>query len=434
MAHGKRNRGINKGFILPTNPQPTGRKYICVPIPDDPQHIDNFFGALFELTMWFNYMRDDNQTGKQCADVWRDIFQELVLQESCGVTDPCCPEQIALLQQILAGQNSGYALNLQQHDTGTPQSFAPNAPQFWDGEPTTSDYSNTNYDAALCQAVNDFMGAALTQAGQDLGMGSTILGIVGTLVGVFFPPAGFVAAIVAGLTRLAFEAALADTQAYNNVICCVLRGLRGREISAASLATALDDSGCELSEVNEGIFKSIFTTHAANQNNYRSFTAHYANALNSSQTATNCECCGIGQDDLRLDYRWFYNDSGYTQTRNMSMRREGNLLKITPYKQTYQTNDNEIGFKLYSPSDCCFRARFVTPNFLVPFSGNFYSPTVPQRQGDVIGCPPADGFTSGTNWFCFKSMLWRWAPQSASYPAWLDAEIVIELDLDYACI
>ena len=61
------------GYRLPTIVDPPVRVGVCVPVPDDPQHIAAFVGAIHELTRWFNWERDLAKTGKPVAEVWLEI-------------------------------------------------------------------------------------------------------------------------------------------------------------------------------------------------------------------------------------------------------------------------------------------------------------------------------------------------------------------------
>lgn len=87
----------NKGYPLPDVINPPDRVCITVPVPNDPTHLDNFYGALFTLTRWFNYRENPAKTGKATADVWSEIFQNLSQSEclmptqyrmdSCGLIE-----------------------------------------------------------------------------------------------------------------------------------------------------------------------------------------------------------------------------------------------------------------------------------------------------------------------------------------------------------
>lgn len=367
---------------------------------------------------------------KDTIEAWADAAYNELMNESEACM--CCEEEIALLRQLLSGQSADYSRQLQSADDGTPQSFAPNAPAAWDGGINDEGFTDANYDAALCKAVNDFMAEAINRAGQELGLGSAILGLIGTVVGAFFPPAGFAVAVVVGLTNAALQAAMADTAAYNRVVCCILKGLRGHDVNATTFKNALASSGCELSDPSEAVFASIFTTHAANVNNYRSFTAHYANSLSTEADTSTCECCETGQDDLRLDYNWHYLEGYNNWVLSPKMARDGNILHISCYHQNNDEtpNDNEFGFKLYSPSGCCQRMRILNTSPTLTYgSGNYYPP-IGQREGVRIECCGDSTNFDANNWFSTTELRLRFAEDGYTNPAWL-YDIQIEIDPDF---
>lgn len=71
-------------FPIPADINPANRRCVLVRVPDDPQHIANFMGALYELTLWLNYDRDTAHSGKDVAAVWYGIYEQLTLDT--------CPE------------------------------------------------------------------------------------------------------------------------------------------------------------------------------------------------------------------------------------------------------------------------------------------------------------------------------------------------------
>lgn len=73
-----------KLYQLAANPEPVNSCCICIPIPDEPTHRQNFLGALFTLTVWIEYERDEDRTAKKMADVWKEVYQ-CVLEELEGI-------------------------------------------------------------------------------------------------------------------------------------------------------------------------------------------------------------------------------------------------------------------------------------------------------------------------------------------------------------
>lgn len=61
-------------WVLPDVVNPTGRKTITLCIPDEPQHIAAFRGALQALGSAYNWADDEAHTAKDVAQVWRDVI------------------------------------------------------------------------------------------------------------------------------------------------------------------------------------------------------------------------------------------------------------------------------------------------------------------------------------------------------------------------
>lgn len=62
------------GWVLPEVIDPP-RVCFQIEIPNDFHHRAAFFGALYELTRWYNWQRDDDHTGKAVAAIWMDIWR-----------------------------------------------------------------------------------------------------------------------------------------------------------------------------------------------------------------------------------------------------------------------------------------------------------------------------------------------------------------------
>lgn len=425
---------------------------------DEPQICVKFSAALvpyllglLEIYRWEDRFRGDEADRKRGVAIFAELMCILQETDMC-----CCDETNELLRQLLTAQrtaanstNAQIALTLQQLDDGTPQSFAPNAPVMWDGNYEEGEFSNADYDAALCQAVKDMMGTALTQAGNAIGFaGAITAGIIGA-IGFFVPVAAPVTSIIGfitGLTTIAFQAMLDDAEAIRKVVCCVLRGLHGRELNRVNLAFALANSNCEWENANQSLIAEVFSKATMNEDTYRAFTRHYTSLLSTGSGDTTCECCEDGPI-LRLDYR-FQGYAGETEPLHPvreSMSWSGNVLTITPYRTQGDgawVNEYEFGFRLETVGDCCVRARLLTPVTLLCGSGAAYDggANVPggfsQRDGgyECLGFVDCGAGNPIDDWFCFSALRFRlWTNYGAGYPAWFDTGIQIEFDFDYVC-
>lgn len=138
------NKAMSKNFALP--PIVDGERLCCtLLIPNDETHISNFIGALYALTLWFNYIPDPDgvRKNKPVADVWRDIVTsitfsaqpcekqpiyisemdyEMAICEQLRYSDGklqglCCGQWVDITGQL---PGSG-GTNPQQPGSGTPQ-------------------------------------------------------------------------------------------------------------------------------------------------------------------------------------------------------------------------------------------------------------------------------------------------------------------------
>lgn len=63
-------------WVLPDEVNPDGRKLVTLCIPDDPQHIAAFRGALWALASAYNWQDDIAHTAKEVAQVWREVIED----------------------------------------------------------------------------------------------------------------------------------------------------------------------------------------------------------------------------------------------------------------------------------------------------------------------------------------------------------------------
>lgn len=82
--------GQDGGYLLPEVIDPP-RVSLCIQIPDDPNHIIAFWGALEQLSKWWNWQRDDAHTAKEVAAVWLDVWKKARESFYAGdcATDEC---------------------------------------------------------------------------------------------------------------------------------------------------------------------------------------------------------------------------------------------------------------------------------------------------------------------------------------------------------
>lgn len=74
-------------YLLPDTIDPD-RVGVCVQVPDDPNHIRAFLGALHELTWARNWGNDGTDTGLQVSRVWTDVYDDV----SAKIGETVCEE------------------------------------------------------------------------------------------------------------------------------------------------------------------------------------------------------------------------------------------------------------------------------------------------------------------------------------------------------
>lgn len=64
---------------------------LCIKVPNDPTWKSVVAGLLDELNQWYNWQRDEARSGKECAQVWRNLYNEIdwsIMSCCCDGTNP----------------------------------------------------------------------------------------------------------------------------------------------------------------------------------------------------------------------------------------------------------------------------------------------------------------------------------------------------------
>ena len=73
MSKRKDAQYLQRGYLLPLVNNPAEQISVCVPIPNDINHIRAFLGQLDMLGYWWLWERDSGKNGTLAAHVWREI-------------------------------------------------------------------------------------------------------------------------------------------------------------------------------------------------------------------------------------------------------------------------------------------------------------------------------------------------------------------------
>lgn len=94
--------GKDGGYSLPDEIDPPRIRF-CVEIPDNLFHIMAFWGALTELTKWWNWQRDEAHTALLVTAVWKDVIEQARASFAAGECldeDEFCTEYDAAEERV----------------------------------------------------------------------------------------------------------------------------------------------------------------------------------------------------------------------------------------------------------------------------------------------------------------------------------------------
>lgn len=296
------------------------------------------------LTRW--YSPSEAEISQSQIELWSALAaKELMSNEECieVSNNPCCPDLINAVNRL-------YVLSLQQHDDGTAQSFAPDAPDTFSGDTGQSDAIKAKREAALCGAVVAYVVATM-QAVYTAALGTTytagFLIAIASFAGQYWL-AGIIAAI-AGAAALTEEIAT-DTAAIRRVICAMYDGLKGKTVTqenfAASLTGVLFESGG-----NAEIIRGIINACNHLPDNYRAFVSGLHNnylSMPANSDSSSCLCCD-DRPELAL-----WPDRPENTPLNLPGTLVARIDERTWRFRSALTLDGYDTMAIHAVGDCCF--------------------------------------------------------------------------------
>jgi len=139
---------ITTKLVLPDPVDPPDSVCYLVRVPNSKYHITAFLGAIFDLSLWWNWQRDDVHTASRVAQVWRKIWYNLRAQDCNPVIEAvngcedecmCCLKYIdGVLNQLVCGvwvpvEGAPAANQSGQPGNGSPQPAPGGGQQAYDG-------------------------------------------------------------------------------------------------------------------------------------------------------------------------------------------------------------------------------------------------------------------------------------------------------------
>lgn len=212
-------------YPIPENVNPGVYRCIVVPVPDDPTYMRVFAGVISDMTQWFNWARDEGKNGKECAQVWRDIYNEIDWSGTMGKCGCCPPPE----RKYRWTDDGHYQISDDGGVTWTDDSIADprySVPEFPPNPPEGAVLDQCTYADSVVQIYKVQFVEAI-QVGDDIQtIIGIIIGIISAVLGTIAAPLVYqIMAVVVGAilayTIEAFQAAF-TTEVWDRLRCNLL--------------------------------------------------------------------------------------------------------------------------------------------------------------------------------------------------------------------
>jgi hypothetical protein len=80
-------RGKFSRYKIPDDLEPSGICHILVPVPNDTEYVAMLMGALWRMSIQSHYERDDGQSARVVASLWRGVWVAVQGGLEDGCTD-----------------------------------------------------------------------------------------------------------------------------------------------------------------------------------------------------------------------------------------------------------------------------------------------------------------------------------------------------------
>lgn len=179
---------------------------LCIQVPNDPTWKQVVAGLLDELNQWYNWQRDEAKSGKDCAQVWRNLYEQIDWTTmSCCCDNP--PDIFKYIGTELYRSTDGGAT----FEPAPLYDYRNNSTYF----PKPSELG---LDQTRCQAADSVVVTVKEQMVESINNDAAVAGIIAAVVAVlvFFLTAGssvLITAQIAGLAAAIFGAGVATWKA-----------------------------------------------------------------------------------------------------------------------------------------------------------------------------------------------------------------------------
>jgi len=177
-------------------------------IPNDPTWKSVVAGLLYELQYWFNWQRDEGESGKECAAVWKEIYKSI----DWSTMSCCCDEPIPV--QYRYNENGELERST---DGGLTWELAPEY-DYRNNSTRWPDPNDLGIPTTKCAAADGVVATFRDQINAQVDTDAAIAGILAVIVAalLLFVSAGTTALLsvqIAALAVAIFRAGVSTWQA-----------------------------------------------------------------------------------------------------------------------------------------------------------------------------------------------------------------------------
>jgi len=295
-------------------------KTLCIDIPDAPEYRRAFFDCILQITQWFNWERDVDRKAKDVTAYLKNILipQEMKGFEcfalidfrnnpfdNCqvdvstdgGLTwraawrfDLCQPIPVPVESALINTDALVRQGLVARYEGGGIPGLNPSTP--------TDKYNgddSTERNAALCAACKAYVTKIAqdfhTRAGIALGLSSVLVG-GGAMFGIIGIPAIVVGVVLIDASEQEYDAS-GSQLAINNVICCMVDGLTGQDLTRDNFQGSLTGCGFDVDSPSD-LLRSLVEQSFLDFGNWIAFIDGLGNAFDL--TAGGLEDCPCGCD------------------------------------------------------------------------------------------------------------------------------------------
>lgn len=190
----------------------------------------------------------------------------------------------ALLMPCNCNCNGGnYNANIQlaydilMNDTGTVSSYAPGAPTgTFDSDPgDTTLQEQKDRAAVLCMAVDSYINTVIAEIAEQLNYNAIAGGLLIGIISWLFPVAGIIVGIAIAINLAILDLMDNDPEIIEDVKCCMLKGLTGKEPTFDNFKNAL--GGCNFDfGSTQAVLSAEVNRVNQNEANFRAFMVNLA--------------------------------------------------------------------------------------------------------------------------------------------------------------